>query len=106
VVGRDRRPHQNCNTIRPMSAAGDPRMTEGELEGRYRILRRLGEGAMGEVHLVENLTLGRKEALKVLHEALGDSPELVARFRREARATNRLQHPNIVCVYDFGRLRD
>jgi tRNA A-37 threonylcarbamoyl transferase component Bud32 len=77
----------------------------GELEGRYRILSKVGEGAMGEVYLVEHLGLGRKEALKVLRSSM-DTPSLVTRFRREARATNRLQHPNIVAIHDFGRLPD
>jgi len=77
----------------------------GELDGRYRILSKVGEGAMGEVYLVEHLGLGRKEALKVLRSSM-DTPSLVTRFRREARATNRLQHPNIVAIHDFGRLPD
>jgi serine/threonine protein kinase len=77
-----------------------------ELDGRYRIFGKLGEGSMGEVYLVEHLGLGRKEALKILRSSMDDSPALVTRFRREARATNRLQHPNIVAVYDFGRLPD
>ncbi len=77
-----------------------------ELDGRYRILSKLGEGAMGEVYLVEHMGLGRKEALKILRATMDDSPSLVTRFRREARATNRLQHANIVAVYDFGRLPD
>ncbi len=80
-------------------------MIGGELDGRYRIVSRIGEGTMGEVYLVEHLGLGRKEALKVLRSAM-DKPSLVTRFRREARATNRLQHPNIVAIHDFGRLPD
>ena len=76
-------------------------MIGGELDGRYRILSKVGEGAMGEVYLVEHLALGRKEALKVLRSSM-DTPSLVTRFRREARATNRLQHPNIVAIHDFG----
>ena len=77
-----------------------------ELDGRYRIVAKLGEGSMGEVYLVEHIGLGRKEALKILRSSMDDSPALVTRFRREARATNRLQHRNIVAVYDFGRLPD
>ena len=77
-----------------------------ELDGRYRIVAKLGEGSMGEVYLVEHIGLGRKEALKILRSTMDDSPALVTRFRREARATNRLQHSNIVAVYDFGRLPD
>jgi len=75
-------------------------------EGRYRVLRKLGEGGMGEVFLVEHVHLGRSEALKVLKDEIAGDPHFVSRFRREARATNRVQHPNIVSVYDFGRLAD
>ncbi|HTM21793.1 MAG TPA: serine/threonine-protein kinase, partial [Kofleriaceae bacterium] len=75
-------------------------------EGRYRVLRKLGEGGQGEVFLVEHVHLGRSEALKVLREEIARDEHFVARFRREARATNRVQHPNIVSVYDFGRLGD
>ncbi|HTM18923.1 MAG TPA: serine/threonine-protein kinase, partial [Kofleriaceae bacterium] len=77
-----------------------------ELQKRYRVLEKLGEGAMGEVYLVEHLGLRRQEAMKVLHAALGDAPDVVARFRREARASNRLEHGNIVGTHDFGRLPD
>src|SRR5438477_5836564 len=61
---------------------------------------------MGEVYLAEHLILRRPEALKILRPQLAADEQFVARFRREARATNRVQHPNIVGVYDFGRLSD
>ena len=61
---------------------------------------------MGEVYLVEHQALGRREALKVLRKSFAQSPRFLSRFRREARALNRLKHANIVCVYDFGTLAD
>ncbi len=76
------------------------------MEQRYRFIRLLGEGAMGEVYLAEHTALGRREAVKILRPQLAEDPEFVAGFRREARATNRVQHPNIVGVYDFGKLTD
>ncbi|MBI5479550.1 MAG: protein kinase [Deltaproteobacteria bacterium] len=76
------------------------------LDGRYRILKKLGEGGMGEVYLAEHVNLGRKEALKILQPELASDREFVSRFRREARATNRVQHPSIISVYDFGQLPD
>jgi hypothetical protein len=76
------------------------------VDGRYRVIERLGQGGMGEVYAVEHVHLGRREALKVLKPQIAADPQFVARFRREARATNRVQHPNIVLVHDFGRLPD
>lgn len=61
---------------------------------------------MGEVWLGENLVLGRKEAIKILKPQLAVDPQFVSRFRREARAVNRLRHPNIIAIYDFGQLVD
>jgi serine/threonine protein kinase len=76
------------------------------LHDRWRILSVLGHGGMGEVFLAEHLKLGRKEALKILMPVLATDPMFVRRFRREARAVNRLRHPNIVMLYDFGQLPD
>src|SRR6478672_1344710 len=61
---------------------------------------------MGEVWLAEHLELGRKEAIKILSPGLAGDPQFVSRFRREARAVNRLRHPNIIAIYDFGQLPD
>ncbi len=76
------------------------------MEERYRFVRLLGQGAMGEVYLAEHTALGRHEAVKILRPELATDPQFIAGFRREARATNRVQHPNIVGVYDFGKLAD
>lgn len=61
---------------------------------------------MGQVYLARHRELGRVEAIKVLKPQVALDQRFVARFRREARATNRLHHPNIVAMYDFGRLPD
>lgn len=76
------------------------------LHDRWRILSVLGKGGMGEVWLAEHLTSGRKEALKILMPQVARDPQFVSRFRREARAVNRLRHPNIIGLYDFGQLPD
>lgn len=76
------------------------------LDGRYQVLSVLGRGAMGTVYEVEHLGIGRRLALKVLHDEMGASPSLRERFSREARSTARLEHPSIVQVTDFGRTLD
>jgi serine/threonine-protein kinase len=70
--------------------------------GRYEILDKIGEGAMGVVYRARDATLGRVVALKMLSADLGSDDELNQRFHREAEAIGRLNHPNIVTVYDLG----
>ncbi|MBL8722389.1 MAG: serine/threonine protein kinase [Myxococcales bacterium] len=76
------------------------------LEGRYRVEKRLGEGAMGAVFLVEHIQLRKRYALKVLLPESVASPEIIARFEREAIAAGNIDHPNVAKATDFGRLAD
>jgi serine/threonine-protein kinase len=73
-----------------------------QIDGRYKIVSRLGSGGMADVYLAEDQQLGRKVALKLLHRRFSADPGFVERFRREAQAAAGLQHPNIVSVYDRG----
>jgi tRNA A-37 threonylcarbamoyl transferase component Bud32 len=77
--------------------------TPVEVAGRYRLDRRLGAGGMSTVFLGLDTVLERRVAIKLLAEHLAEDETFVARFRREALAAARLQHPNIVQVYDSGR---
>jgi eukaryotic-like serine/threonine-protein kinase len=77
-------------------------LTGSVLAGRYRILRKLGEGAMGEVYLGEHLKIGRHDAIKVLRNNLSGDPEMIARFLRGTRNVSLIQHPNICTLYDFS----
>ena len=77
--------------------------TPTEIAGRYRIERRLGAGGMSTVFLATDTVLEREVAVKLLAEHLADDEDFVARFRREALAAARLQHPNIVQVFDSGQ---
>ncbi len=72
------------------------------IDGRYRVISRVGSGGMADVFLAEDQQLGRKVALKLLHRRFAEDPGFVERFRREARAAAGLQHPNVVGVYDRG----
>jgi tRNA A-37 threonylcarbamoyl transferase component Bud32 len=69
--------------------------------GRYKILRTLGQGAMGTVYLAEDPALKRSLAIKVVRGPAGDA-EVLARFRREAEISARLNHPNIITIFDVG----
>jgi serine/threonine-protein kinase len=73
---------------------------------RYRIARLLGEGGMGAVYLAEHVHMRKRFALKVLHADFGDSPEVIARFEREAVAAGHIEHPHVAAATDFGRLAD
>src|SRR5437588_4577927 len=80
-----------------------PDLMTGELiDGRYRVMSRLGAGGMADVFLAEDQQLGRKVALKLLHRRFAEDPDFVERFRREAQAAAGLQHPNVVSVFDRG----
>jgi serine/threonine-protein kinase len=72
------------------------------LAARYRLLRRVGTGGMGVVYLARHVMIERLSAIKILRQDLGMSPSHRERFLREARAVNRINHPNIVEINDFG----
>lgn len=72
------------------------------LSHRYRLVARVAGGGMGEVYRGHDLLLDRSVAVKILQPSLAQDPELVERFRAEARAAARLTHPNIVGVHDWG----
>ena len=72
------------------------------VDGRYRIGPRIARGGMASVYEATDLRLDRACAVKVMHPGLGDDEEFAARFVREARAAARLDHPNVVAVFDQG----
>jgi serine/threonine-protein kinase len=70
--------------------------------GRYRLLKRIGKGGMGEVWRAEDRALRRRIALKILPQEAGRTPSAVARFEREIQATAAISHPNVVRIHDWG----
>jgi len=72
------------------------------VDGRYRIIGRLGSGGMADVYRAEDTQLGREVALKLLYRRFAEDDEFVERFRREASSAAGLQHPNVVQVFDRG----
>ena len=80
----------------------DAELVSRELRHEFQIVRLLGRGAMGVVYLARDLALHRVVALKVLRWDLASSVEDTERFRREARTTGQLSHPNIVPLHSFG----
>ncbi len=74
--------------------------------GPYRILSKLGEGGMGAVYEGIHDAIERRVAIKVLHAEFAQNPEFTARFFNEARAVNRVDHPGLVQVSDYGQMPD
>ncbi|MBI4508979.1 MAG: serine/threonine protein kinase [Deltaproteobacteria bacterium] len=77
----------------------------GATIGNYRVVSKLGEGGMGAVYLAEHPLIGKKVALKVLHEEYAANQDVVTRFFTEAKAVNDIGHPNIVDIVDYGMVQ-
>src|SRR4029077_14191975 len=73
---------------------------------RYHVVKKLGEGGMGQVYLAEHVKMGRRCAIKVMNPSMPHAPDAVARFNGEAANASRITHPNVCAVYDFGETPD
>jgi serine/threonine-protein kinase len=86
-------------------SAADP-MIGQVLDGRYQVLRKLGEGGMGEVYAARHIRLGKEVALKLLRHEIVSNQEAVKRFEQEARSASSIGHKNIIGLLDSGELPD
>ena len=97
----------DVSTIAPFNKAICPscssEVTVPARLGAFLLTELLGTGGMGGVYRAHDETLGRDVAIKVMLKSLGDSPEFVTSFRREAQAAAKLNHPNIAQIYSFGQ---
>ena len=76
------------------------------LDGRYKVVKKLGEGGMGEVYAAEHIHIEKKVAIKLLRPEIVSNQEAVTRFRQEARSASSIGHRNIIGIDDFGQLKD
>ena len=95
----------------PGASASGPMQVDalqpGELfDRRYRIVKKLGEGGMGEVYAAEHTTLQKRVAIKLLRPEIVSNHEAVKRFRQEATSSSSIGHPNIIRIEDFADLPD
>lgn len=91
-------------TLRAAAPASD--LVGQVIADRYHVIKKLGEGGMGQVYLAEHVKMGRRSAIKVMNPSMIHDPDAVARFNREAANASRITHPNVCAVYDFGETPD
>jgi serine/threonine protein kinase len=93
-----------ANLSEPTAKPAEERDLTGATLGDYRVLRRLGQGGMGQVYLAEQVSLKRHVALKLLKPELAANQTALLRFEREAKSVARVTHANIVQIYAIGQL--
>lgn|GEM_PF-1661870 len=94
------------NTISPAEEDKQDRRIGMVLDGKLTLKQVIGKGGMGSVYRAHQHSMGRDVAVKIMHAAQRDDPELVQRFLNEAKAVSKLDHPNIITVFDFGRIAE
>ncbi|MBW2263352.1 MAG: serine/threonine protein kinase [Deltaproteobacteria bacterium] len=99
-------PHESGTTVCPASSetiSPGYQWVGRTIAEKYEILSLLGEGGMGAVYMAKHTAVGKRFAIKLLHEQFVHHTEMVARFMREARAAGEVGHDNIIEVYDIGK---
>jgi serine/threonine protein kinase len=90
----------------PLMSVPQTDLTDQVVAGRFKIVRKLGEGGMGTVYQAFQFSVNREVALKVMRRELADSEQSIKRFMREAQAASKLRNPNTITVFDFGQTED
>ncbi|TQF14614.1 serine/threonine protein kinase, partial [Myxococcus llanfairpwllgwyngyllgogerychwyrndrobwllllantysiliogogogochensis] len=94
----------SCGSTEQLKVAPQvDRMLGRTVAGRYRVLKRLGQGGMGSVYLAEQVGIGQQVAMKFLNSGLSLDPDVARRFLNEAKSYARVGHPNAVTLHDFGQ---
>ncbi|HND20431.1 MAG TPA: bifunctional serine/threonine-protein kinase/formylglycine-generating enzyme family protein, partial [Acidobacteriota bacterium] len=97
---------QSTRPVPPSASLTADPLVGTVFEGKYQILAKLGEGGMGVVYRAHHVHMDVDVAIKFLHHNLTEDPSILERFKREARAAVRINHPNATTVMDFGVLPD
>lgn len=84
------------------TAGGEANDLVGQIVAQFHIIKKLGEGGMGQVYLAEHVKMQRKAALKVMNPGMTQDPDAIARFNREANNASKINHPNVCQIFDFG----
>ncbi len=93
-----------CGTSETIRLApSTDRMVDRVIKGKFKIIRKLGQGGMGAVYLAEQLGIGHRVALKFLKSEFSTDAEIARRFLNEAKSYARVAHPNAVALHDFGQ---
>ncbi len=94
--------HSDTETAEETDVGEVPENLDYLILGKYRVIKQLGKGGMGDIYLAEHTQLRKLVAIKIISEELSKRPQFVNLFKREARSAAKLQHPNIAQVFDYG----
>ena len=99
----------DTSAVKPFSRVKCPACgAENDVPAKFAhflLLKRLGAGGMGTVFLAEDVSLGRKVAIKMMQKSLGEDPAALETFRNEAQSAAKLNHPHVAQIYSFGQHR-
>jgi eukaryotic-like serine/threonine-protein kinase len=92
--------------LRTQGGEGGTDLVGSVIAERYHVIKKLGEGGMGQVYLAEHVKMGRKSAVKVMNPGMVNDADAISRFNREAANASRINHAHVAGIYDFGETPD